>query len=94
MTYLRIYARIHNAYNSVQVWWTVILRKIFVQDYIWNKEEKCRILCFETRCFRGMLQQKMCWFLKNQAKLCQVVWGIVVKNFTHKYFFNVSELLP
>ena len=31
---------------------------------------------------------------KKQAKLCQVVWGIVIKNFTHKYFFIVGELLP
>ena len=29
----------------------------------------------------------------TNKELCQVVWGIVIKNFTRKKFFVVSELL-
>ena len=31
--------------------------------------------------------------LVTNKELCQVVWGIVIKNFMHKYSFIVSELL-
>ena len=32
--------------------------------------------------------------LVTKEELCQVVWGIIIKNFIHKYSFIVSELLP
>ena len=31
--------------------------------------------------------------LVTNKELCQVVWGIIIKNFMHKYSFIVSELL-
>ena len=31
--------------------------------------------------------------LVTNKKLCQVVWGIIIENFVHKYSFIVSELL-
>ena len=32
--------------------------------------------------------------LVTKEELCQVVWGIIIKNFIHKYSFIVIELLP
>ena len=29
----------------------------------------------------------------TNKELCQVIWGIIIKNFMHKYSFIVSELL-
>ena len=31
--------------------------------------------------------------LVTTEELCKVVWGIIIKNFMHKYSFIVSELL-
>ena len=31
--------------------------------------------------------------LMTNKELCQVIWGLIVKNFTHTYSFIVSELL-
>ena len=31
--------------------------------------------------------------LVTHEQLCKVVWGIIIKNFMHKYSFIVSELL-
>ena len=31
--------------------------------------------------------------LVTNKELCQVIWGIIIKNFMHKYSFIVSELL-
>ena len=31
--------------------------------------------------------------LVTNKELCQVIWGIIIKNFMHKYFFIVSEPL-
>ena len=31
--------------------------------------------------------------LVTNEELCRVVWGIIIKNFMHKYSFIVSELL-
>ena len=31
--------------------------------------------------------------LVTNEELCQVVWGIIIKNFMHKYSFIVSDLL-
>ena len=31
--------------------------------------------------------------LVTNEELCKVVWGIIIKNFMHKYSFVVSELL-
>ena len=31
--------------------------------------------------------------LVTNEDLCKVVWGIIIKNFMHKYSFVVSELL-
>ena len=31
--------------------------------------------------------------LVTNEELCKVVWGIIIKNFMHKYSFTVSELL-
>ena len=31
--------------------------------------------------------------LVTNEELCQVIWGIFIKNFMHKYSFIVSELL-
>ena len=31
--------------------------------------------------------------LVTNEELCQVVWGIIIRNFIHKYSFIVSELL-
>ena len=31
--------------------------------------------------------------LVTNEELCKVVWGIIIKNFMHKYSFIVSELL-
>ena len=31
--------------------------------------------------------------LVTNKELCQVIWGIIIKNFLHKYSFIVSELL-
>ena len=31
--------------------------------------------------------------LVTNGELCKVVWGIIIKNFMHKYSFIVSELL-
>ena len=31
--------------------------------------------------------------LVTNKQLCQVIWGIIIKKFMHKYSFVVSELL-
>ena len=31
--------------------------------------------------------------LVTKKELCQVIWGIIIKNFMHQYSFIVSELL-
>ena len=31
--------------------------------------------------------------LVTNKELCKVIWGIIIKNFMHKYSFIVSELL-
>ena len=31
--------------------------------------------------------------LVTNKELCQVIWGIIIKNFMHKYSFIVNELL-
>ena len=31
--------------------------------------------------------------LVANKELCEVIWGIIIKNFMHKYSFIVSELL-
>ena len=31
--------------------------------------------------------------LVTSEELCKIVWGIIIKNFMHKYSFIVSELL-
>ena len=81
-------------------------------DYVSNREEKYRILCFEAvgvpegRSSEGYASFKQVkpwpWHVEvilgvgvvglvTNKELCQVIWGIIIKNFMHKYSFIVSE---
>ena len=77
-------------------------------DYVRNKEEKYRSLCFEAGSSSegyASFKQVKSWpwhvavitevsvvGLVTSEELYEVVWGIIIKNFMHKYSFIVSEL--
>ena len=93
MTSLRICARIHNVVQFSPSLMGSYSRKNICARLHLKQGTEIQDFTFWDKMFQRDAPAKDELVFKKQAKLCQVVWGIVIKNFTHKYFFIVIVAL-